>query len=51
MPFRWIVDAVRDTFAGDFGASSVMLWGTGWAWSCSRWRIWWGTAVFRKENA
>ena len=30
MPFRWIVDAVRDTFAGDFGTSG-MMWGTTWA--------------------
>ena len=30
MPFRWIVDAVRDSFAGDF-ATSAMFWGTTWA--------------------
>jgi ABC-2 type transport system permease protein len=50
MPFRYIVDAVRDVFAGDFGASSVM-WGTGWAVVLFALAMWWGTSVFRKENA
>src|SRR3954466_15195812 len=30
MPFRWIVDGVRDTFAGDV-LTSNMFWGTSWA--------------------
>lgn len=50
VPFRYIVDAVRDVFAGDFGASSVM-WGTGWAVVLFVLAMWWGTSVFRKENA
>jgi ABC-2 type transport system permease protein len=50
MPFRWIVDAVRDTFAGDLGTSH-MMWGTTWALVLFALAIWWGTSVFRKENA
>jgi len=50
MPFRYIVDAVRDVFAGDLGASTVM-WGTGWAVVLFALAMWWGTSVFRKENA
>lgn len=50
MPFRWIVDAVRDTFEGDF-ATSAVLWGTTWAAVLFALALWWGTAVFRRENA
>jgi ABC-2 type transport system permease protein len=50
MPFRWIVDSVRDTFTGDFGTSAVM-WGAVWALGLFAVALWWGTAVFRKENA
>ena len=50
MPFRWIVDAVRDTFAGDV-ATSPMFWGTTWAVGLFALALWWGTSVFRKENA
>jgi len=50
MPFRWIVDAVRDTFAGDLGTSHLM-WGATWAVVLFGLALWWGTAVFRKENA
>ena len=50
MPFRYVVDAVRDAFAGDFGAGSV-LWGAGWAAVLFALAMWWGTSVFRKENA
>ena len=50
MPFRYIVDAVRSAFAGDFGTSSV-LWGTAWAVVLAALGTWWGTATFRKENA
>jgi ABC-2 type transport system permease protein len=50
MPFRYVVDAVRDVFAGDFGGGSV-LWGTGWAAVLFALAMWWGTSVFRKENA
>ena len=50
MPFRWIVDGVRSSFVGDFGASGVM-WGTTWALVLFGLAVWWGTATFRKENA
>lgn len=50
MPFRWIVDAVRDTFVGDFTTSHLM-WGTTWSVVLFGLALWWGTAVFRKENA
>ena len=50
MPFRWIVDGVRDTFVGDFAASTLM-WGTAWAGVLFALSVWWGTAVFRKEQA
>jgi ABC-2 type transport system permease protein len=50
MPFRYVVDAVRDVFAGDFSADAVM-WGTGWAVVLFALAMWWGTAVFRRENA
>ncbi|MBS2940154.1 ABC transporter permease [Nocardioides sp. J2M5] len=50
MPFRWIVDAVRGSFAGDVAGSSL-LWGTTWALGLFVAAVWWGTATFRKENA
>lgn len=50
MPFRYIVDAVRALFAGDFGASAVM-WGSGWAVLLFALAMWWGASVFRKETA
>jgi ABC-2 type transport system permease protein len=50
MPFRWIVDAVRDTFVGEFSTGHV-FWGTTWTVGLFALAIWWGTAVFRKENA
>jgi ABC-2 type transport system permease protein len=50
MPFRWIVDAVRDGFAGNLG-SSAMLWGSVWAVVLAALGTWWGTATFRRENA
>ncbi len=50
MPFRWIVDAVRDTFIGDF-STSAMLWGTSCPLGLFAIALWWGTSVFRKENA
>lgn len=50
MPFRWIVDAVRDTFAGNFDTSHT-FWGTVWAVALFALAVWWGTATFRKENA
>ena len=50
MPFKWIVDAVRDSFAGDM-LTSNMFWGTTWALALFALAVWWGTSVFRKENA
>lgn len=50
MPFRWIVDAVRSSFLGDVAASSVG-WGLLAAVVLSLLGGWWGTSVFRKENA
>lgn len=50
MPIRWIVDAVRSSFGGDFGGSDI-VWGTGWAVLLFVLAVWWGTATFRKENA
>lgn len=50
MPIRWIVDAVRSAFGGDFGGSEI-VWGTGWAVVLFALAVWWGTATFRKENA
>lgn len=50
MPFRRIVDGVRDTFTGDFGTSALTRRVTG---SVALFvpAVWWGTAVFRTENA
>jgi ABC-2 type transport system permease protein len=50
MPIRHIVDAVRNSFAGDF-ASSGLFWGTGWAVLLFVLAIWWGTVTFRREDA
>jgi ABC-2 type transport system permease protein len=50
MPFRWIVDAVRGTFAGTV-AASTLVWGVAWALGLFAVALWWGTAVFRKEEA
>ncbi|GAB3072508.1 MULTISPECIES: ABC transporter permease [unclassified Phycicoccus] len=50
MPFRWVVDAVRTAFSGDF-ASSPMIWGTVWAAVLFVLAVAWGTSTFRKENA
>jgi ABC-2 type transport system permease protein len=50
MPFRWIVDGVRDAFTGDLGTSGV-LWGTTWAAALFVVALWWGTSVFRRDDA
>lgn len=50
MPFRWVVDSVRGTFLGDI-ATSTMVWGLLAALIMAALGIWWGTAVFRRENA
>ncbi len=49
MPIRHVVDAVRDSFGGDF-ASSGLLWGTAGP-VLFVLAIWWGTATFRRENS
>jgi len=49
MPFRYVVDAVRDGFAGDLATSSV-LWGLVWAVGLAALGAWWGTATFRRET-
>lgn len=49
MPIRHVVDAVRASFFGDFDGS--MLWGVGWTFALFGLAVWWGTAVFKKENA
>lgn len=49
MPIKHVVDAVRASFFGDFDTS--MLWGVGWTFVLFGLAVWWGTAVFRKENA
>jgi ABC-2 type transport system permease protein len=50
MPFRWIVDAVRDVFSGELSTNHVM-WGSVWAAVLFAVAFWWGTAVFKRENA
>lgn len=49
MPTKHIVDAVRAAFFGDFDSS--MLWGVGWTAVLFGLAVWWGTSVFKKENA
>ena len=50
MPFRWVTDSVRAVFSADF-ASSAIAWGVGWSVVLFALGVWWGTSVFRKENA
>lgn len=50
MPIRHVVDAVRGAFFGEFDAST-MGWGVGWTVVLFGLAVWWGTAVFRRENA
>ncbi len=50
MPFRWVVDAVRASFAGDIVTSTV-FWGLLTAVILGALATWWGTSVFRRENA
>ncbi len=49
MPIKHVVDAVRGAFFGDFDAS--MLWGVGWTIVLFGLAVWWGTSVFKKEDA
>jgi ABC-2 type transport system permease protein len=50
MPIRHVVDAVRGAFFGDLDIGT-MGWGVGWTALLFGAAVWWGTAVFRKENA
>lgn len=50
MPFRWVTDAVRAVFDDRF-LSSAVAWGVGWSAVLFVLGLWWGTSVFRKENA
>jgi ABC-2 type transport system permease protein len=50
MPIRWVVDAVRNAFGGDFDGSTL-FWGSAWSVGLFALAIWWGTATFRRENA
>jgi ABC-2 type transport system permease protein len=50
MPTRWIVDATRSLFGGNFGGSEI-FWGTGWAVVLFGLALWWGTATFKREDA
>lgn len=50
MPFRWIVDGVRSAFGGEV-ATTAVLWALLAAFVLSALGTWWGTSVFRKENA
>ncbi|RLV48138.1 ABC transporter permease [Nocardioides mangrovicus] len=50
MPTRWVVDATRSLFGGDFSGHDIW-WGTGWALLLFALALWWGTATFRRENA
>ena len=50
MPFRWIVDAVRDDVRRRL-ATSAMSGARRGRWACSRWRSGGAPSVFRKENA
>ncbi|MGH3425255.1 MAG: ABC transporter permease, partial [Nocardioidaceae bacterium] len=50
IPVKHIVSAVRGSFAGDI-MSYTMLWGTLWTLVLFVLAVWWGTRVFRKENA
>jgi ABC-2 type transport system permease protein len=50
IPVKHVVTAVRSTFAGDVATSSV-LWGSVWTAVLFGLALWWGTRVFRRENA
>ncbi|GAB11300.1 putative multidrug ABC transporter permease protein [Gordonia araii NBRC 100433] len=50
MPFRWVVDGVRQSFLGNLGDSKI-FWALLISVVLSALGTWWGTAVFRRENA
>ena len=50
MPTKHVVDAVRNSFLGDF-TLSALGWGIAWTFILLAVSLWWGTATFRRENA
>ena len=50
MPTKHVVDAVRNSFLGDFTVSALG-WGIAWTLVLLAVSLWWGTATFRRENA
>jgi len=50
MPTKHVVDAVRNSFLGDF-TMSALGWGVAWTFILLAVSLWWGTATFRRENA
>jgi len=50
MPTKHVVDAVRNSFLGDFTVSALG-WGVAWTLVLLVVSLWWGTATFRRENA
>src|SRR6478609_910519 len=50
MPTKHVVDAVRNSFLGDF-TMSALGWGIAWTFILLAVSLWWGTATFRRENA
>ncbi len=50
MPTKHVVDAVRNSFLGDFTVSALG-WGIAWTFILLAASLWWGTATFRRENA
>ncbi len=49
MPFRWVVDSVREVFVGTVASGTVAA-GLGAALVMFLLAMWWGTATFRREN-
>ena len=50
IPVKHVVDAVRSSFAGELATTRV-LWGSAWTLALFALALWWGTRVFRRENA
>ena len=50
MPTKHVVDAVRNSFLGDFTVSALG-WGVAWTFVLLALSLWWGTATFRRENS
>ena len=50
MPIRWIVDAIRDAFSGNFGTGTILA-GTLTSVVFFALAAWWGTSTFQKDDA